>query len=204
MQATRDGWFKRADRFRRGDPRKHAEADEAARYRLEKLDLFGADPDPEHREMARACAPHRDAFASLPDGLCVYFEACGPRIGRRFAHLLPPEKQKKSNKGKSNSDDDRAQAETYPLRVFDMSRGGDWLDFSETVRLSAEHGLPVVHHERATLDLAAVCAALSAEPCPKYTGFSGGADLEGYVVRDTTAAGRIAKIRVDDMGKIAD
>jgi hypothetical protein len=57
-----------------------------------------------------------------------------------------------------------------------------------------------VYFQLAKLDLAAICVFLSASPCPKYSDVN--AELEGFVVRDATSKGRIAKVRVDDMQKL--
>jgi hypothetical protein len=135
--------------------------------------------EPEHAHIADAVRPYQEKFKQLPDGMCLYFEACGPSIGRRFSHL-----------------------EAHPVRVFDVSSegGADFLPFTETIRICAELGFPLVHFTEHTLDLASLCAMLSAKPCPRYHDMD--AQLEGFVVRDTTAQGRIAKIRVDDMVKL--
>eukprot|EP00935_MAST-01C_sp_MAST-1C-sp1_P001051 g1051.t1 len=176
MQATNCGCFKRFDNFKKGDRRKH-KASEQERYRLEKIDF----DEPENAHIAAACKPYLQTFSRLPDRLCLYFEACGPQIGARFRQAV--------------------LADT--IRVFDVSREGDddYLPFADTIRLCDELGLPIVHYTEASLDLHEVCALLTVSPAPRYHGVD--AELEGFVVRDVDQQGRIAKIRVDDMAKIA-
>ena len=184
VQATRDYVAKRFDNFRGGDRRKHG-ATERERYRLERIDLEAK----EHRQIALALAPHRDALRQLPPGLCVYFEACGPKINARFRHL----------------------PDSHAIRVFDFARDGHFVSWPETEALATRFALPLVHAEYVpALQLAALLQRLAA-PGLRYHGAD--AALEGWVVRSCSGStearsegegceGAIAKLRVDDLRKL--
>ena len=176
VQATCEFVAKRFDNFKAGDPRKHG-ASAGQRYRLERLDFA----NPANREIERAVAPHVEALRALPPGLCVYFEAIGPKIQSRYRHL----------------------PRSHGIRVFDFARDGVFVDWRETVALAAAYGLPLVHYEEVpALELGALLRRLGQQPPPRYTGVD--AELEGWVVRGAAAtnAGGIAKVRVEDLEKL--
>jgi hypothetical protein len=172
-QATNAGVYKRLDLLKKGDPRK-ATASESERYMLEKLDL----EHNKNRWIREAVQEYTSVFQSLPDGVCVYFEAIGTSIGGRFKHL----------------------DEFHDIRVFDFARDDKYLSFDDTVALATEYSLPLVHYDELTdLTVAGVIEQLS-RTSRSYTDID--AELEGFVVRDITDRGRVAKIRVEDLANV--
>lgn len=175
VQATNTAVFKRLDQFKKGDPRKHT-ASEQERYRLEQLDLDSS----QNKYIASAVERYRETFARLPSGVCVYFEAIGSHIGPRFRHL---------------------DETFYDIRVFDFARDGVFLSFDDTIALAGEYDLPLVHYEEIeNVTVAALVERLSG--ARSYHDIE--APLEGFVLRDITDQGRIAKIRVEDLAKLAE
>ncbi|KAJ4459958.1 hypothetical protein PAPYR_4032 [Paratrimastix pyriformis] len=162
---------------------------------FKRLDTFGAG-DPEKHEadeeqryrlvpidledaanahIRRGAARYEEVFRRMEDGLCCYFEACADNIGARFSHL-----------------------NWADIRVFDFAMNGEYLPFEDAIMKCEELDLPLVAYVDATLNIPDVVHRL--EQGLEYTDVH--APLEGYVIRDTTEQGRIAKIRVNDLPKI--
>eukprot|EP00913_Durusdinium_trenchii_P023101 g21687.t1 len=113
--------------------------------------------------------PHLSKLASLDEGLCVYFEAVHTDINANFKHLPG----------------------FADIRVFDFSRSGShgvgrFLPFDETIELAKRFDLP--------LELWA-----DLEKASKRHYATAPAMLEGFVVREAGAGGRIAKARVEQL-----
>jgi hypothetical protein len=122
MQATNKGIFKRRDLIKPGDPRKF-EAEESERYTLIEIDIYHSG----NKHLKNAMSSYLDVFKIIPDGICLYFEAVGPKIQGSFANAF-----KKGHGGL--------------IRIFDSSRDGLFLPFGDTVEFCAKLGLPVVQH----------------------------------------------------------
>eukprot|EP00743_Colponemidia_sp_Colp-15_P008015 GILK01008681.1.p1 GENE.GILK01008681.1~~GILK01008681.1.p1 ORF type:complete len:239 (-),score=35.71 GILK01008681.1:238-954(-) len=174
VQATNRGVYKRFDNFASGAQKRARPVSE--RYRLELLNL----EDPQNKHIAKAVENYTEVFAQLDDGVCVYFEAIGTHINKRFQHF----------------------DEFYDIRVFDFAREGQYVPFSDTIALAEIHGLPYVHYSDTTLQLPSILDVLSSHP--SYNDLD--APLEGYVVRsaEDDTSDRIAKIRVDDLANMRD
>jgi hypothetical protein len=165
----------------------------------------GSTLDESHRYLQKSVAPDLAAFAGLPDGACVYFEACGVNIQARYSGKLSGQT---TNAGERN--------DWYDIRVFDFARHGKFLPWPETVALAEAHGLPLVGFTGPVLlDLPALLATLGSKP--RYESAiasghpAGSAVLEGFVVRgadperaasEGSKEDPIAKIRVDDLSKL--
>eukprot|EP00697_Spironema_sp_BW2_P016617 gnl/Spiro4/7972_TR4191_c0_g3_i2.p2 gnl/Spiro4/7972_TR4191_c0_g3~~gnl/Spiro4/7972_TR4191_c0_g3_i2.p2 ORF type:complete len:174 (+),score=54.41 gnl/Spiro4/7972_TR4191_c0_g3_i2:748-1269(+) len=106
--------------------------------------------------------PYLSTFASLPPGLCVYFEVCAQHINARFQHL----------------------ADFADIRVFDFTQNREYMSFSRVIELAREFALPLVRHELVTLNLETLLALLAA--ASNYTGVE--APNEGYVLRGAASA----------------
>lgn len=175
VQATNQGIFKRFDKFKKGDPKKH-KATEEERYGLAQIDL----DDPSHKYIAKSVSNYVDKFKSLKDGECVYFEALGPRIGARYKHI--PDFQ--------------------DIRVFDFSRNGKFLAFEEAIVLAEQYELPLVAYRTESLDIARVIQILDDPLCYEDVDapIEGFVIREaGFELED---GGKIAKFRVDDIGHL--
>lgn len=161
--------YKRFDNFKPGDPRKHA-ASEEERYRLEKLQLS----DPASRWIWRSVDGWKSKLNQLPEGLWVYFEAIGDKIGARYKGLSPT------------------------IRVFDTSSEGKFNPFGFLVVLCHQLGIPTVEfHSSVFGDLGTLVETLRVaesrdEELKPYK-------LEGWVLRQGE---HVAKIRVKDLDKL--
>lgn len=114
------------------------------------------------------------------------------------------------------------------IRVFDFAKNQQFLPFEETVKLAAEYMLPLVHFEKRPMPplqelMRPLCEAESAEGAHAERARAAGAEpwdhtgeadarlmyngiaaeLEGYVLRVPGEGEAVAKIRVEDMGKLA-
>lgn len=163
MQALGGEPFKRYDRFKARDPRKHT-ATEEERYELRPCSRA----NPAERWYLDAFDAHAEAFSRVPSDVCIYFEAMGERIGARYPRLEPT------------------------VRVFDASRDGAWLPFVDTVQLATLTGLPLVAHETRVfmtlnnLLLALACADSYDDDLPEHR-------LEGWVLRQGDLVAKIRK-----------
>eukprot|EP00977_Amphora_coffeiformis_P014669 scaffold4162_cov162-Amphora_coffeaeformis.AAC.2 len=173
MQATKDGVYKRFERTQKS--KKWHGLSEEERYRVERVDLTNRS----HRYIARAINRYLPVFETIPDGVCIYFEAIDPSIGTRFQEL----------KGFDS------------IYVFDSARNGEFVSFGETVELCQTLGLPCVAHSRIKLSLPRIIQTLSQTNL--YYSAVSNALLEGYVVRSINTSDA-AKIRVDDIPNIND
>jgi len=173
VQATRHGIFKRQDNFRHGSKAKRG-APVPDRYRLDLLDIDMED----NVHIKRAVEPHLATFASLSDGLCVYFEAIGPAMGGG------PTITNRTG---------------YMILVFDFSMDGQFLPWTEIERLAVAHSLPLVSSWRLdAFEPLPVYQKLANTEC--YTSPPAGyasEPFEGFVIRDPDDANRIAKARKD-------
>jgi hypothetical protein len=162
--------YKRFDNFKPGDPRKHA-ASEAERYRLEKLQP----KDPASKWIWLSVNRWQDKFNQLPEGLWVYFEALGDKIGARYKGL------------------------PATVRVFDTApESGSYNPFETTVEVIQQAGLPLVAFRTVsfgdveTLILQLQSAKPQDEELKPYV-------LEGWVLRQGET---VAKIRVKDLDRL--
>lgn len=176
MQALRGMPFKRYDKFKAGDPRKHS-ASEEERYRLEQCSR----DKPHEQYYLDAFDLFADGFAAAASHVWIYFEAIGPKIGARY----------------------RGEGEGPTIRVFDTAADGAFLPFGETRAIAARAGLPTVANIERTfgnLDglLTVLAAAESGDPgLPKHV-------LEGWVLRQWDGEKElVAKIRKGDLGRLA-
>jgi len=189
MQATSTHIFKRLDLWGK---RKDG-ADATQRYGLRLLawreqgpaenwkGLDFADSDPRILEALR---PYLARLATLEPGLCVYFEAVHTDINANFKHLPG----------------------FADMRVFDFSRAGEageegrFLPFDETIALSKQYGLPLVAWEKKPkLSAEEIWSELLAVASGPRNYSTAPAPLEGFVVREAGAGGRIAKARAEQL-----
>jgi len=161
--------YKRFDNFKPGDPRKRS-ASEAERYRLERLQLT----DPASKWIWQSVTRWMPQFNQLPEGLWVYFEAIGDKIGARYKGLQPT------------------------VRVFDTGNETSFNPFEVTVEMAHQAGLPLVASRSVSFgNVEALILQLQAakpldEELKPYV-------LEGWVLRQQET---VAKIRVKDLDKL--
>lgn len=172
MQSCGGMPWKRFDRFKAGDPRKHS-ASESERYELRPC---RAD-DPSVKWYLAGFEAHKAAFEEFGRRYFdrwIYFESLGGKIGARYKDLDPT------------------------IRVFDTSYNGVFLPFAETVKTAYQVGLPVVQHREeifGTLENLLEVLAHDVSGDSKLPPHQ----LEGWVLRQGEV---VAKIRVKDLNQI--
>ncbi len=108
--------YKRKDKFKRGDPRKHSASEE------ERYELILLDPNsPEWKWIFEAVGKHRKIFEKINKAWCLYFEVFGAKINVRFRNRI-----------------------THDIRVFDTSDGYHFYPFKATIHLCKHSKLPIV------------------------------------------------------------
>lgn len=176
VQATNQGVFKRFDKIKKGDSRKH-NASEAERYDIKELDL----DDKSNKHIAKALKNYVEVFKTLPDGYCVYFEALGPNIGGRFKHI----------------------PSFHEIRVFDFSLKGEYLPFEEAITLAEQYELPLTSYKSTTLNISNILDLLDNPTCYDDVDAQLEGYVVREVGYDLPNGGAIAKIRVDDLEKVS-
>ena len=156
MQATKNGIYKRYDRKGARETQNWHSLSQEERYTLKRVDLENR----ANQYIAQAVSPYLDRFSKLPDGICIYFEALSPRVGKRFVNVELPD----------------------TIEVFDSSQNGSFHPFERTVGLCERFDLPVVALTCGVTEfnLAHGLDRLS-QPDLKCTGYA--APLEGSVVQ---------------------
>lgn len=195
VQATRNGIFKRLDKFARGSKAKR-NTPVADRYELRLVAWCegpGAWVGLQSDERIQECVqPYLHKFEQIPEDMCIFFEAVHTKINTTFKQV-------------QNFAD---------IRVFDVAScsvpstqihpGEQWpasstfLDFEETVSLCDQLELPIVHHHRAKLSGEAAWSWLN-EVLSEGKGYVdvAAAPLEGFVLREVGCGGHAAKLRVE-------
>jgi hypothetical protein len=186
MQATSTHIFKRLDLWgkkKKADPSERYDLRLVA-WRAEDGTWRGLDFADADARVSQALSPYLSKLEALEPGLCVYFEVVHTDINVTFKHLPG----------------------FADIRVFDFSRApaassqeARFLPFEETIRLAEQCGLPIVgwdHQPRA--DAGALWQQLSDAARGRHYA-SSPAQIEGYVIREAGAGGRIAKARVEQV-----
>eukprot|EP00656_Telonema_subtile_P053319 TRINITY_DN7692_c0_g1_i3.p1 TRINITY_DN7692_c0_g1~~TRINITY_DN7692_c0_g1_i3.p1 ORF type:complete len:333 (+),score=61.97 TRINITY_DN7692_c0_g1_i3:83-1081(+) len=189
VQATRHGVFKRLDKFTRGSKAKRS-VPVADRYELRLVGWcespgvwVGLESD---ERIAECIRPYLEVIERIPEDMCIFFEAVHTKINQTFKHI-----------------DNFAE-----IRVFDVAAcsvpcsevkpGEQWpaeskfLEFSQTIQLCEQLGLPVVAHKRAAISGEQAWSWLTQSK--EYTDVP--ALLEGFVLRGVGSE-LVAKLRVE-------
>lgn len=181
MQSMHGEPWKRFDRFSKGNPRKRlVSEDERYELRLCKSD------DPSVKWYLASFNAYREQFEKFgkryPDRW-IYFEALNGKIGARYKGLDPI------------------------VRIFDISENGRFLPFLDAASVASEVGLPVVVHRQEVFGFLDNLLEILASDFSRDSGFPKH-NLEGwvlrqYVVTHASSGEVVAKIRVEDLKKIA-
>mmetsp|Transcript_20277 Transcript_20277/g.44276 ORF Transcript_20277/g.44276 Transcript_20277/m.44276 type:complete len:426 (-) Transcript_20277:27-1304(-) len=184
MQATSSHIFKRLDLW--GGKRKSN--DPTGRYDVKLIawreasgwqGLDFVEADARYKECLEK---HLPKFEDLDDGVSIYFEVIHTDINATFKELPG----------------------LADIRIFDSSKAssangdGEFLPFQDTIALAKKLQLPIVGWQFwEQLDVDRMWKTLQAACSAEYD--SAAAPLEGYVVREGGAGGRIAKARCEQV-----
>lgn len=180
MQSQLGEPWKRFDRFSKGDPRKRL-VSEDERYELRRCEAS----DPAMKWYLAAFDSAREAFERFGQQYpnhWVYFEAMGSKIQARYPGLAPT------------------------VRIFDVSKNGDFLSFEEAVNIVSQFGLPVVAYGKKTFNTLDRLLEDLVAPISVYDDDLGlpSHQREGWVLRQDDGNGNevVAKIRIADLEKM--
>ncbi len=173
VQGNCEGIFKRIDRFKRGDPRKHT-ASEEERYKLIKLDN-----NPQWKWIWEAISFYKKQIETIPSHITAYFEVFGPKINATYRDMS-----------------------VHDLRIFDFTKHDKFVHFEDVNRLAWKYGIPTVGSFfwsfTEAFAIESILDVLAKKPKHIEASFAN-YTLEGWVFRQGL---EIAKIRVSDLEKV--